>query len=166
MNYIILKMYNLIRHSVWTDDWQMTKNNRNVPPGLMQYKVSQEAILSLLPNGTKNINCVYNKDWSFAQHTLENLQKLTPNTKTGKANKWKIILIIKATKGDGKECLKGALLNKDTNEIALMTSLNKEHADSYRNRLVKSLHKDYKICQCKMIAPLVFWDELKNRLLY
>jgi hypothetical protein len=159
-------MYTLIRHSVWTDDWQMTKNNRNVPPGLMQYKVSQEAILSLLPNGTKNINCVYNKDWLFAQHTLENLQKLTPNTKTGKANKWKIILIIKASKGDGKECLKGALLNKDTNEIALMTSLNKEHADSYRNRLVKSLHKDYKICQCKMIAPLVFWDELKNRLLY
>ena len=86
-------MYTLIRHSVWTDDWQMTKNNRNVPPGLMQYKVSQEIILSLLPNGTKNINCVYNKDWSFAQHTLENLQKLTPNTKTGKANKWKIILI-------------------------------------------------------------------------
>jgi len=160
-------MYNLIRHSVWTDDWQMTKNNRNVPPGLMQYKVSQEVILSLLPNGTKNINCVYNKDWSFAQHTLENLQKLTPNTKTGKANKWKIILIIKGwSEKKGRECLKGALLNKESNEIALMTSLNKVNADSYRNRLVKSLHKDYKICQCKMIAPLVFWDELKNRLLY
>jgi len=162
-------MYTLIRHSVWTDDWQMTKNNRNVPPGLMQYKVSREALLSLLPNGTKNINCVYNKDWSFAQHTLENLQKLTPNTKTGKANKWKIILIIKATSEYGKECLKGALLNKDTNEIALMTSLNKEHGSAPERvvkRLVKSLHKDYKICQCKMIAPLVFWDELKNRLLY
>ena len=159
-------MYNLIRHSVWTEAWQMTKNNKNVPPGLMQYKVSQEVILSLLPNGTKNIDCVYNKDWSFAQHTRENLQKLTPNTKTGRANKWKIILIIKAIQGDDKECLKGALLNKETNEIALMTSLNKKNADSYRNRLVSSLHKDYKICQCKMIAPLIFWDELKNRLLY
>ena len=145
-------MYNLIRHSKWKNDWQMTKNNRNVPPGLMQYKISQEVILSLLPNGTKNINCIYNKDWSFAQHTIENLQKLTPNTKTGKANKWKIILIIKSI--------------KDTNEIALMTSLNKENSNAYKNRLVKSLHKDYKICQCKMIAPLVFWDELKNRLLY
>ena len=158
-------MYNLIRHSVWTDDWQMTKNNRNVPPGLMQYKVSQEVILSLLPNGNKNINCVYNKDWSFAQHTLENLQKLTPNTKTGKANKWKIILIIKATREDGKVSLKGALLNKNTNEIALMSSINTKNDDA-RCRLVKSLHKDYKICQCKMIAPLIFWDELKNRLLY
>ncbi len=158
-------MYNLIRHSVWTDDWQMTKNNRNVPPGLMQYKVSQEVILSLLPNGNKNINCVYNKDWSFAQHTLENLQKLTPNTKTGKANKWKIILIIKATREDGKVSLKGALLNKNTNEIALMSSINTKNDDA-RCRLVKSLHKDFKICQCKMVAPLIFWDELKNRLLY
>ena len=158
-------MYNLIRHSVWTDDWQMTKNNRNVPPGLMQYKVSQEVILSLLPNGNKNINCVYNKDWSFAQHTLENLQKLTPNTKTGKANKWKIILIIKATREDGKVSLKGALLNKNTNEIALMSSINTKNDDA-RCRLVKSLHKDFKICQCKMVAPLLFWDELKNRLLY
>ena len=70
-------MYNLIRHSEWIDDWQMTKNNKNIPPGMMQYKVSQEVILSLLPNGTKNINCVYNKDWSFAQHTPVNLQKLT-----------------------------------------------------------------------------------------
>ena len=25
-------MYNLIRHSVWNDDWQMTKNNNNIPP--------------------------------------------------------------------------------------------------------------------------------------
>ena len=158
-------MYTLIRHSVWTDDWQMTKNNRNVPPGLMQYKVSQEVILSLLPNGNKNINCVYNKDWSFAQHTLENLQKLTPNTKTGKANKWKIILIIKATREDGKVSLKGALLNKNTNEIALMSSINTKNDDA-RCRLVKSLHKDFKICQCKMVAPLIFWDELKNRLLY
>ena len=158
-------MYNLIRHSVWTDDWQMTKNNNNIPPGMMQYKVSQEVILSLLPNGTKNINCVYNKDWSFAQHTPENLQKLTPNTKTGKANKWKIILIIKATSEDGKVSLKGALLNKDTNEIALMSSVSKNH-DGARCRLIKSLHKDFKICQCKMIAPLIFWDELKNRLLY
>ena len=159
-------MYNLIRHSKWTDSWQMIKNNRNVPPGLMQYKVSQEVILSLLPNGTKHINCIYNKNWSFAQHTMENLQKLTPNTKTGKANKWKIIIIIIATKEHDKVSLKGALINKDTNEIALMTSINKKHADSYKNRLVKSLHKDYKICQCKMVAPLVFWDELKNRLLY
>ena len=163
-------MYNLIRHSKWTDDWQMTKNGKNIPPGLMQYKVSQETILSLLPDGTKNINCIYNKDWTFGSHSQENLKKLTPNTKTGKANTWKILLIIKSEKVrdvvGGGECLKGALLNKQTNEIALMTSINEKRAAKYENRLVGSLHKNYKICQCKMIAPLVFWDELKNRLLY
>ena len=61
--------------------------------------------------------------------------------------------------------LKGALLNKNTNEIALMSSINTKNDDA-RCRLVKSLHKDFKICQCKMVAPLIFWDELKNRLLY
>ena len=57
LNYI--KMYNLIRHSVWTDDWQMTKNNKNIPPGMMQYKVSQEVILSLLPNAFLKILIVF-----------------------------------------------------------------------------------------------------------
>ncbi len=47
-----------------------------------------------------------------------------------------------------------------------MTSLNNISSNDYEHRLVKSLHKDYKICQAKMIAPLIFWDELKNRLLY
>ena len=160
-------MYNLIRHSIWKDDWQMTKDGKNIPPGLLQYKVSQKTILSLLPYGTKNIDCIYNKDWTFESHSKENLQKLIPNTKTGKANEWKILLIIKSINNrDYGECLKGALLNKKTKEIALMTSLNKIQATKYQHRLINSLHKDYKICQCKMIAPLIFWDELKNRLLY
>ena len=109
-------------------------------------------------------NSVYNRDWVFEQHSKENLQKLIPNTKTGKANEWKILLILKRYNYDkpGTECER-RLLNKDTNEIALMTFVNSVAITDYPYRLVKSL-QDYKICQCKMIAPLIFWDELKNRL--
>ena len=49
------------------------------------------------------------------------------------------------------------LLNKDTNEIALMSSLNSVAISHYKYRLINSLHNDYKICNCKMIAPLIFW---------
>ena len=158
-------MYSIIRYSKRPEDWQMTKNGRNIPHGQLQYKVLQKYILSLQTNIE---NSVYNRDWVFEQHSKENLQKLTPNTKTGKANEWKILLILKRYNYDkpGTECLKGALLNKDTNEIALMTSINSAAITDYPYRLIKSLHKDYKICQCKMIAPLIFWDELKNRLLF
>ena len=159
-------MYSIIRYSKNPEDWQMTKANGNVPPGTMQYKIKQQDILSLLPNGIENN--IYNRDWILEQHSRENLQKLTPNTKTGKANKWKLLLILKRANyyEFGTECLKGALLNKDTNEIALMTSINTIAINNYKYRVVNSLHKDNKICQCKMIAPLIFWDELKNRLLY
>jgi len=160
-------MYNLIRYSQKPEEWQMTKNGKNIPNGQLQYKVLQEDILSLQTNIE---NSVYNRDWVFEQHSKENLQKLIPNTKTGNANEWKILLILKKQNFDkpGTECLKGALLNKDTNEIALMTSINSVAIPGYKYRLIKkgSLHKDYKICQCKMIAPLIFWDELKNRLLF
>ena len=158
-------MYSIIRYSKRPVDWQMAKNGKNIPHGQLQYKVLQTDILSLQTNIE---NSVYNRDWVFEQHSKENLQKLIPNTKTGKANKWKILLILKRYNYDkpGTECLKSALLNKDTNEIALMTSINLAAITDYPYRLIKSLHKDYKICQCKMIAPLIFWDELKNRLLF
>ena len=159
-------MYSIIRYSKRPEDWQMTKNGRNIPHGQLQYKVLQKDILSLQTNIE---NSVYNnRYWIFEQHSKENLQKLIPNTKTGKANEWKILLILKQQPNTkpGTECLKGALLNNDTNEIALMTSINSAAIADYPYRLIKSIHKDYKICQCKMIAPLIFWDELKNRLLY
>ena len=65
----------------------MAKNGKNIPQ--LQYKVLQKDILSLQTNYE---NSVYNKDWVLEQHSKENLQKLIPNTKTGKANEWKIYL--------------------------------------------------------------------------
>ena len=90
---------------------------------------------------------------------------LTPTTKTGQANKWKIVLIIKKEVPTGYICLKGVLQNKKRpNEYALMTSINKQVPYNYKK--IGSMDNDYSICRCKMIAPSKFWKEFKNRLLY
>jgi hypothetical protein len=50
--------------------------------------------------------------------------------------------------------LKGSIANEPVKIIAKSTK-----------RLISSCDDEYKICSCKMIAPLFFWEELKNRLL-
>jgi hypothetical protein len=59
-------------------------------------------------------------------------------------------LIIKNTKADGTFIMKGALLNKDNNN----------------NRAIKSLDENWFIGHYRMLSPLFFWKELKNRLNY
>ena len=167
--------YDLItaKKSCTANDWgvcyQMTKNNKNICPGQMQYKVLPEHIL--------NMNTLKLPDTStidgnilFERHTKENLARLTPNTKTGNSSEWGILLIISHSprsedgNTDADVYLKGALLNKTTREIALMTSMNNIAAGKYANRVVRSHDPLYKICQAKFIAPILFWRELKNRL--
>lgn len=139
--------------------YQLSYQNFNIPPGFLQYKVSSTDIKQLDKlEEDKN----YDSKWTFISHTKENLEKLTPDTRTGTLTKWKILFIIECG-----NCMKGALQNLNSpDEYALMTSINLEEAAIYQNRLLKSLHDDYKICQCKMIAPAKFWNELKNRLIY
>ena len=66
---------------------------------------------------------------------------------------------------DDRVCIKGALTNIATDEIALISSINNVIQNDYKYRMISSYDNEYKICQCKMIAPLLFWDELKNRLI-
>ena len=151
--------------------YQMTKNNQNLPPGLMQYKIKQIDIINMDIENLKKTNLDYKNDLQFQNinfelenNTNENLIRLIPDTSTGNSVEWKLILVIKKQKGE-HICLKGALRNPITGEIAIMTSLNKQSCENYQYRICRSRDPEYKICQCKMIAPLLFWDELKNRLL-
>ena len=77
---------------------------------------------------------------------------------------WRVLLVIKKIDGD-RVCIKGALTNIATDEIALISSINNVIQNDYKYRMISSYDNEYKICQCKMIAPLLFWDELKNRLI-
>lgn len=63
--------------------------------------------------------------------------------------------------------LKGALLNQSTGKIALLTSTN--HPENIRkkgSRTVKTLDGKWYVGHYRMSAPIYFWKELKNRLLY
>jgi len=145
------------------DKYQMVP----VPPGLLQYHVKIETILSMAEDiRSMKMTCGdYKKNYELEYHTKENLMRLIPKTSTGLKHKdvWKIILVIKSVTVD-KVCLKGALINQATGELALVSSINAAIQTEYKYRTIQSHDETYKICQCKMIAPLLFWDELVNRL--
>jgi len=138
-----------------------------LPPGLLQYNVKEEAILSQNMDYLKSVCHDYSFGFALDRNTQENALRLTPDTKTGRKlkDKLELLLVVKKHEDNGDSiCYKGAFRNTETNELVLMTSRN--NIETYtKSRLINSQYDGYKICQCKMIAPLLFWDELKNRLL-
>lgn len=139
-----------------------------LPPGLLQYRVAKDTIIGMGAEikHLKKTNSNYKNNFELECHTKENLLRLVPTTPTGVANKenWRILLLIKSLDGNGGICLKGALLNNATGEIALISSINAVIQAAYAHRTIGSHDEEYRICQSKMIAPLLFWEELGNRL--
>ena len=104
------------------------------------------------------------KKWIPTELSKENELRLTPNTKTGNANEWTLIMagFIQGRDTEGI-CLKGVLQNKDrVDEFALMSSLNKKCSDNYKKGTLSSHDKSWRICSAKMIAPSEFWICLKQ----
>ena len=155
-------IYNL--RTINNQGYQMTKNNKNLPPGLMQYKINPQDIINMDIENLKKTNLDYKGGCELENNTDENLLRLIPDTKTGNSVEWKLILVIKGI-DNGQICLKGALRNPITNEIAIMSSLSKKAYENYPYKMCNSKDSEYKICKSKMLASLLFWDELKNRLL-
>jgi len=128
-------------------------------PGTLQYAKDREELL----------NCLLVEDgndvgFQMCEHSIENLRRVIPHTQ-GKKD-WKILLMISAD-FEGEIWLKAALLNKTTGKIALLSSTNKkEHIESRGSRAIKSLDKEWFVGHYRMLAPAMFWRELKNRLLY
>ena len=148
-------------------EYRLSLNGHIVPPGKLLYNVNEQDIIRIdvASKNATDIDC--DSGYTFERHSLENLLRLTPDTASGNANDWKLILVMKHVDGD-KMCLKGALRNVSDRSIAFMTSVNAEKNENYRygNATIKSHDPDWNICHCSIQAPLVFWDELKNRLIY
>lgn len=146
-------------------EYRLSVNNHIVPPGQMQYHVSAQEFIGIDTQSKIALDTNYDAGYKFERHTLENRLRLTPDTASGNANAWKLLLVMKH-EVDGQICLKGALRNAANGEIALMTSINGAKNDHYSwgNATIKSHDSEWHICHCSMQAPLVFWDELKNRL--
>ena len=167
-NISYLPYYNL--YSIDDINYQMFKGTFNIPPGTMQYKLNIQDVLNLNVQDFTESNVDYKTNFELVDNSLENLNRLTPDTRTGNNNQWELIFVIKETNNDDIEeeiCLKGALLNlSNKSEIALMSSLNEFSAKKYiaeNHKTVTSKDEQWKICKCKMIANLFFWDELKKR---
>ena len=129
-------------------------------PGNLQYSKNIEDIIDTdLPNDEETCGYI------LCEHSHENLQRVTPISQS-KTN-WKILLMMRKEGEDGEVWLKAALFNKDTGKVALLTSTNDENNIKRRGgRSVKTIDKTWFVGHYRMSAPICFWRELKNRLLY
>ena len=130
------------------------------PPGRLQYKKEINELINLtIPD---DIDEKYG--FELCEHSAENLKHTIPHTQRN--GDWKIILMMQK-EVDGIVWLKSALLNKNTGKIALLTSTNdKNNLERTNGRSVKTLDGVWVVGHYRMYAPVAFWRELQNRLLY
>ena len=104
-------------------------------PGTLQYKVTKDQLADLDLSIDNEETCGFRLDF----HTEDNYRRLLPDTSTGNANSWRILLVMRAERENNIICLKGALENKETGEIALMTTTNsEEYLTSRGHRAIRS----------------------------
>jgi hypothetical protein len=128
-------------------------------PGTLQYKKERKDLVGCLLQDN-NDTCGY----KLCEHSLENLRRITPYTQRGVD--WSILLMMSKEVND-EIWLKAALLNKATGKIALLTSTNsKNNLEKNNSRAVKTIDGTWFVGHYRMSAPVIFWKELKNRLLY
>ena len=126
--------------------------NQEVERGHLQYQIIPELLIKLSITNEELL------DFIIEEITEDNLKRLLPLTKTaGDINDYKLLLVIKSKRDNNLICLKGALLNKKTNRIALMTSFNNE---THITRAIKSHDSNYFIGHYRLSAPPKFWSEL------
>jgi hypothetical protein len=124
-------------------------------PGTLQYKKKPDDLLAIeLPENTEN------RGFYLCEHSLENLRRITPLAQ--KKTDFKILLIM-SSEQDGEIWLKAALQDRITGNIALLTATNKKEN---LKRPIKTLDGAWYVGHYRMSAPVVFWKELQNRLLY
>jgi hypothetical protein len=128
-------------------------------PGTLQYSKDAEELLALeLPENKED--CGY----KLCEHSLENLHRIIPCTQ--RKVDWKILLMMRAENGD-EIWLKAALQDKITGKVALLTTTNnKENLERRGHRAIKTLDGTWFVGHYRLCAPVVFWRELKNRLMY
>jgi hypothetical protein len=128
-------------------------------PGTIQYKKTVNELINIeVPEDN------HDSEYIICEHSLENLRRITPLTR--KNTKWKIILMMRLERNE-EIWIKGALQDKETGDIALLTTTNaKDNLLRRQNRLVHTIDGTWYVGHYRMVAPVFFWKELKNRLMY
>ena len=141
----------------------MTRGGKHIPPGLIQYRVDPDGLCQLDISDLLETTENYYSGYKLVEHSPENLRRLTPDTRTGRelGPHWRAMMIIQ----NSNRYMKAALQHRETGKIALITSAHNSIERPNENRApLRSMDPDWKVSWCKMIAPLFFWKELKNRL--
>ena len=126
-------------------------------PGTLQYNKDPDEIMNCM--SVVNLNtCGY----VISEHSEENFKRLIPHTRRS-LQFTKILLVIKKQEVDGTIWLKGALQDKITGKISLLTCVSNLQR---LNRPIRSIYPGWYIGHYRMSAPMLFWNELKNRLKY
>lgn len=128
-------------------------------PGNLQYAKSAQDIINIrLENDDNDLG------FQMCEHSHENLARCLPLSQQTK--QWKILLMMRTEREGGEIWLKVALLNKETGNVALITSTNsKDNLLKRGNRSVKTVDGNWFVGHYRMCAPICFWRELQNRLL-
>jgi len=134
--------------------------------GVIQYEIPPKELLEGLVDFPETDDL--KNGFKLADHSEKNINRLIPDTETGRSGSWYPLLIMKKKEiknsGDKEIWLKAALLNLNTGNIALITSTNShENIGQHGNRWVSSKENNWVIGRYKMFAPLYFWKELVNR---
>lgn len=122
-------------------------------PGTLQYAKSPDDLLAI-PNLS-----IQDGDCGYLQIPVSQdlLKRFIPNTKTGRSAEWEILVVFQRTMGP-EIWMKGALRNKSTGNIALMTCTNnRENITRRGNRVLKSCDPEWFVGFYRMCAPMVFW---------
>ncbi len=129
-------------------------------PGTLQYKKTINELVNItIP---EVVRCGEDTPtWMHEPCTIANRDSLLPYTK--KPEEWILIMVISRVDSEN-DCIwtKGALMNKETKEIALMTTCNSESAITKENRAIRSNADGWFIGHYRMGAPLQFWTDLSN----
>ena len=133
-------------------------------PGRIQYSKDPEEIIGCV--------CFHNNiqthGYELCAHSFENLQRVKTVADSKKMiHDWKILLMMKSEKENGVTWLKVALQDKTTGKIALLTSTNrKDTLTNAGHRAARTLDGEWFVGRYRMSAPIVFWEELVNRIKY
>ena len=134
-------------------------------PGTLQYtKDTDEIVKSVSEFEIANLSDnQYKSGFQLCEHNLDIIRSVIPNTQTAKRGDWQILMIMKKEIDDGTVWLKVGMRNRQNGKIALMTSTNRK---DLLNRPIKSLNPGWFIGHYRMSAPIYFWEELANRILF
>lgn len=130
-------------------EYAIYKDGKRTPQGLLSYK--------WVPAELRAIEVTDENDalWSIVPIFQDTTRALLPATL--KLTEWQLVALVKKEVG-ADIWFKGALVNTITGKVALITSSNSE---SMTERTIKSHCPAYKIGHYGMLAPMVFWRQLK-----